>query len=240
CGDVHARYDPNRRYDAWGSLESGATVGGPAFTGHEWDPESGLSYYRARYYDPKLGRFLSEDPIGFEGGDANFYAYVFNNPTTWIDPSGLLGGVPGPSPTPTPSPNPPGRPFVPHKPGFWWWFFFGSPRQLNPCPNGSDPVRVDDSGPNLHADYAAWVIWKDQFIKACEAMGPNYFASCPAEGHNDAHGGHGQVTVCFCCKRWKEGRGGGVGGGGDVIPGKRSSTACSSTSATTRARTPRT
>jgi RHS repeat-associated protein len=62
--------------------------GNKAFTGREWDPETGLYYYRARYYDPKLGRFVSEDPIKFLGG-ANFYAYVENSPTTRRDPSGL-------------------------------------------------------------------------------------------------------------------------------------------------------
>ncbi len=48
-----------------------------------------LYYMRARYYDPEVGRFISEDPIGFEGGDVNLYAYVWNNPINWIDPSGL-------------------------------------------------------------------------------------------------------------------------------------------------------
>lgn len=44
--------------------------------------------YRARYYDPQIGRFISEDPIGFSGGK-NFYAYVRNNVTTTFDPLGL-------------------------------------------------------------------------------------------------------------------------------------------------------
>lgn len=46
-------------------------------------------YMRARYYDPGVGRFISEDPIGFGGGDVNLYAYVANNPIMGIDPSGL-------------------------------------------------------------------------------------------------------------------------------------------------------
>jgi len=49
---------------------------------------NGFYYMRARYYDPKVGRFISEDPIGFSGGDVNLYAYVQNNPLTRIDPSG--------------------------------------------------------------------------------------------------------------------------------------------------------
>lgn len=48
----------------------------------------GLYYYRARYYDPSIGRFLSEDPIGFNGG-INIYSYVGNKPTSFIDPLGL-------------------------------------------------------------------------------------------------------------------------------------------------------
>jgi RHS repeat-associated protein len=59
------------------------------FTGREWDQETGLYYYRARYYDPATGRFLSEDPLGFDGGGANFYAYVGNHPVDFVDPLGL-------------------------------------------------------------------------------------------------------------------------------------------------------
>jgi hypothetical protein len=56
-------------------------------------PPGPRKYYRARYYDPKIGRFLSEDPIGLKGG-INFYAYVGNRPTTMIDPLGLVAEDP--------------------------------------------------------------------------------------------------------------------------------------------------
>ncbi|MBY0516242.1 MAG: RHS repeat-associated core domain-containing protein [Bacteriovoracaceae bacterium] len=46
---------------------------------------------RARYYDPSSGRFLSEDPIGFAGGDFNLYRYVSNRPTLLNDPRGTNG-----------------------------------------------------------------------------------------------------------------------------------------------------
>ncbi|MBD2168526.1 putative Ig domain-containing protein [Calothrix membranacea FACHB-236] len=60
------------------------------FTGREYDEETGLYYYRARYYDPSLGRFISQDPIGFEAGDTNLYRYVNNSPLNGIDPTGLV------------------------------------------------------------------------------------------------------------------------------------------------------
>lgn len=53
---------------------------------------TGLYYYRARYYNSQLQRFISEDPIGFEGSGPNPYAYVFNGPTNLIDPFGLRPG----------------------------------------------------------------------------------------------------------------------------------------------------
>ena len=57
------------------------------FAGREFDPETNLYYNRARYYDPQLARFLSEDPIGQSGG-VNQYAYAGNNPIGGADPSG--------------------------------------------------------------------------------------------------------------------------------------------------------
>jgi RHS repeat-associated protein len=50
------------------------------------------SNYRARYYDANVGRFLNEDRFGFSGGDTNFYKYVWNDPTTLVDPLGQQGG----------------------------------------------------------------------------------------------------------------------------------------------------
>jgi RHS repeat-associated protein len=58
------------------------------YTGREWDKETGLYYYRARYYDPMDGRFIGKDPISYMGG-INVFAYVQNNPINWIDPFGL-------------------------------------------------------------------------------------------------------------------------------------------------------
>ena len=59
------------------------------YTGQERDLESGLDYYRARYYDPQVGRFISVDPMGFGSGDTNLYRYVSNNSTNANDPTGM-------------------------------------------------------------------------------------------------------------------------------------------------------
>jgi RHS repeat-associated protein len=79
------------RYKAFGEISAQTgTLNQPfAFTGREYDSESGLYFYRARYYDPKAGRFLTKDPIGFAGGDVNLFRMVQNNPVNFIDPSGL-------------------------------------------------------------------------------------------------------------------------------------------------------
>ena len=81
-------------YDAYGNIE--ASVEGIAnpftYTGREFDAESGLYFYRARYYDPATGRFLTEDPIGLVGG-FNIYAYVDGNPVNFVDPTGEAKNV---------------------------------------------------------------------------------------------------------------------------------------------------
>jgi RHS repeat-associated protein len=59
------------------------------YTGREYDPDTKLYYYRARWYDPEARRFISEDPIGLNGG-INLYGYVRNNPLNGTDPSGKI------------------------------------------------------------------------------------------------------------------------------------------------------
>lgn len=90
-GSVTTRYT----YGPFGETSAtGATSGNPfQFTGRENDG-TGLYYYRARYYSPSRSRFLSEDPLGFDAGDPNLYAYVFNNPANLVDPSGEAGRIP--------------------------------------------------------------------------------------------------------------------------------------------------
>jgi RHS repeat-associated protein len=60
------------------------------FTGREVDADLGVQYNRARFYDAKLGRFISEDPIGFRGGTANLFEYVNGNPIMGTDPTGEI------------------------------------------------------------------------------------------------------------------------------------------------------
>jgi RHS repeat-associated protein len=78
-------------YDAYGNLTSqqpASPTGQPfRFTGRRFDIETGLYYYRARYYSPILGRFLQPDPIGYKD-DIDLYAYVHNDPIDSSDPSG--------------------------------------------------------------------------------------------------------------------------------------------------------
>jgi RHS repeat-associated protein len=81
--------DATRRYDAWGNtIASTGTLPQFGYTGREPDA-TGLIYYRARYYDPSIGRFTQRDPIGLNGG-INQYAYVNDNPVNFTDPEGLL------------------------------------------------------------------------------------------------------------------------------------------------------
>jgi RHS repeat-associated protein len=77
-------------YDTFGNLTaSSGTVTNPyRYTGRELDSETGLYYYRARYYDPQVGRFIAEDPAGF-GGGTNKFAYALDNPAVFKDPLGL-------------------------------------------------------------------------------------------------------------------------------------------------------
>ena len=74
-------------YDAYGNT-GGSAKTRYGFTDRERESLTGLMYYRARFYDPQLGRFISEDPIGLAGG-VNSFAYVSNNPQNATDPSGL-------------------------------------------------------------------------------------------------------------------------------------------------------
>jgi RHS repeat-associated protein len=84
-------------YDGFGSIKAGelnsSFRGWYAFTGRLLEVETSLQYNNARWYDPKMGRWISQDPLGFDAGDSNLYRYVNNRATSASDPSGLEGGI---------------------------------------------------------------------------------------------------------------------------------------------------
>jgi RHS repeat-associated protein len=86
AGDLVAEYT----YEPFGrtSASTSSVLLPFQFTGRENDDATGLYYYRARYYDSIRHRFLSEDPIEFDGGSPNLYAYVLNDPVDATDPTG--------------------------------------------------------------------------------------------------------------------------------------------------------
>ncbi|MCU7866499.1 MAG: RHS repeat-associated core domain-containing protein, partial [Candidatus Thiodiazotropha sp. (ex Lucinoma borealis)] len=88
-GSLQARY----QYDAWGNerVTTGSSWNRFAFTGHEKDEETGLYYFKARFYDPQLGRFLSQDAyLGEDNTPPSLhrYLYAYANPTVYIDLDG--------------------------------------------------------------------------------------------------------------------------------------------------------
>jgi len=105
-GTERARFDSNANLlgaftsDPFGDvlatkLDSGTDDNNIHLTGKERDTESGLDYFGARYYGSSMGRFLSPDPAGMQAADLEFpqslnrYAYVWNNPLSFTDPTGL-------------------------------------------------------------------------------------------------------------------------------------------------------
>jgi RHS repeat-associated protein len=84
-------------YDAFGRVifqSNPAVTTRYLFMGREFDAETGLYYYRARYYDPVARRFLNEDPLRFKATDRNLYRFVRNSPITFVDPTGKDSVVP--------------------------------------------------------------------------------------------------------------------------------------------------
>ena len=80
-------------YNSFGQVLN-STAGGVdtryKYMGREFDAETGLYYYRARYFDASVGKFIGQDPIGFSAGDSNLYRYVGNSPLMATDPSGKV------------------------------------------------------------------------------------------------------------------------------------------------------
>ncbi|MCB1053965.1 MAG: DNRLRE domain-containing protein [Acidobacteria bacterium] len=87
-GTVAQRLD----YDPWGQVTLDTNPGFQpfGFAGGLYDPQTGLVRFGVRDYDPRIGRWTAKDPLGLAGGDANFYAYVGNDPINLTDPSGQI------------------------------------------------------------------------------------------------------------------------------------------------------
>jgi RHS repeat-associated protein len=139
-GDNTGALQTQYTYEPFGvTTQTGAaSTNSYKYTGREEDG-TGLMYYRARYYSPRMARFASEDPIGLLGGDVNLYAYVGNNPINHTDPDGnqIRPFPPGwfpkgpPPPRPNigrndpqlhrplePQPVPPGKDLIPKTPAW--------------------------------------------------------------------------------------------------------------------------
>jgi RHS repeat-associated protein len=88
---INGSYDEIYKYDSFGVRLSydGNVINPFQYTAREFDMETSLLYYRARYYDTSVGRFISEDPVRYLGGP-NFYAYAQNNTPGLADPLGLF------------------------------------------------------------------------------------------------------------------------------------------------------
>ncbi len=107
----------HRSYDAFGNVTNEVNPNEVDFlfgyTGRQFDEATGLQNNLNRWYDARVGRWMSEDPIGFEADDANLSRYVGNGVTNAVDPNGLFGAPPPPPPFRLPPPPPPPPPPLP-------------------------------------------------------------------------------------------------------------------------------
>jgi len=159
-------------YDSYGKVlsESNASNGDRfKYIGREYDSATGLYYYRARYYDPSGGRFISQDPTGLSAGDTNLYRYVRNSPNDATDRTGLEEDIsfaqysmlpPGtvtPSPQ-TPQITPPPPPQITPPP----------PTQMPPLPS-PNPTSSPDPTSGMDAAMQAAMAAEMEFIKNKQA-----------------------------------------------------------------------
>lgn len=193
-GNIIARYD----YRPYGGVVSGQGPDGPGYTGHVQDPETGLVYMQARYYDPETGRFLSTDAIGPTPGNlSNFnrYSYVGNDPIDKTDPTGdqelLIAELPPMALPEEPVLGPRGTPL----------------RPLEELPEGSR------GGPNAGKNFPRA---KPNETPPCRYCGRNTSRNRGPDQHNNDHnipkvqGGNNEeanrIDSCRTCNTSKGGR----------------------------------
>jgi RHS repeat-associated protein len=171
-----------RTYDAWGNLDApSAAVGGPSYAGRWWEPDLQLYDYRARWYDPKVGRFLSQDPLGL-GDGLNRYAYVHNDPVGQVDPFGLAAMR------------------INHYPG---WKL---PKIYNLCDVGESVVFWDYSPFNPNTQEGKYIGWKNAFIDECYKVegfqpGRDYRARvAPVNPNMVAQSDWPSTAIGVCCE----------------------------------------
>jgi RHS repeat-associated protein len=196
------------RYDAFGKpiAQGGSSplTNAYTYTGREFDA-SGLYYYRARYYLPSAGRFLTPDPIGLKGG-LNAYTYVSSNPVNYTDPFGLMaGGAFSPAwpelpvsfnPTYDPAFNLEVRSYAPFESFAYalppWTGFVGDDR-------GASTDFWASS--RIHANTVLWPISQHASSTAVYsdltrlASGPDWEGRAESEGYNISHGVENGVKV---------------------------------------------
>jgi RHS repeat-associated protein len=128
------------KYDAYGNMTQSAPTAQPLYTfdGYLADKTTGYDIAGPRFYSPTTGKWMSQDPLGFDAGDSNLYRYVNNAPTNATDPSGLQ---------PLPPPNFPGQPMAPLPNATptpqaiqEWYNKFGNLQPLGPVPAPLPPV----------------------------------------------------------------------------------------------------
>ena len=137
------------------------------WTGREYDSETGFYFFRARYYDPGVRRFIQADPIGY-GGGGNLYAYGDGGPLEGRDASGMTYGV-----------DP-----IPMRP--WRSWYSGPAVYLDGAPLGDDAGDWDFSGPGLRdGTLSPWAgldeAWADR-LRFAQAQGPRAFYAYSDDG----------------------------------------------------------
>ncbi len=159
-------------YDAFG-VPGGSNDGTFQYTGQMWLPEAGLYHYKARAYNPELGRFMQPDPIGY-GDGMNLYNYVGSDPFNLIDPFGMLSCPPGDTSCVEITPNDDCNELCRRRLDNAFWSIFGFPVLI--------PAAIGNSGACLAASGFAGVA-------SSLPKGPVYNAGLAANGAFIAGGG---------------------------------------------------